>query len=213
MVTCTPERRLADSYPGVTVAYSAGDTLIVVRGNLGTSEQFTNTWAVRRTDPGADIADVGTALHTLYAAIAVNGQSSFCETVGASWRDLQAAEVGDFTWASIDGDDLDDLLPTECAIRVSLTASDRTRGGCFLAGMSVNSVENDGRFLASFAANIVDAVDTFRASLVSADWDLGIHSPTTETVKQAASARIGLVFDVIRRRRDNLAEAFVGVTW
>lgn len=189
--------------------YTTNDHEVQVRGTFDNGESWVNVWAFEMQDPGADKADLATALHAFYAEVYLLHISSHTKAVGATVKNLVTDVVTEATWATITGDDLADLLPTQCAVRLSLKALPNINGGPFLAGWSVNATDSDGLLNTSDQTGIQSALATLDDALIAADWRIGIKRPTVTDVALATQGRIGQRFDVIRKRANDLAEGYV----
>lgn len=190
------------------MAYAAGDLLITVRGNLDPAEIWTNTWAFKVAGGDPDFVQVVDALNVFYGALASEWLPTEFSAVGATVKALDTGVSQEGTWTPITGLNEQDILPTQLAIRVSLSASGGHQGGPFLAGWSKQASSEDGVVDAGVVTDIIDAIGVLDASVQAADFVIGIHRPTTSTVVQATQARVGQRFDVIRKRSNNNAEAY-----
>jgi len=193
---------------GLSVAFTSNDFRFIVRGTFDNGEVWFNRFAAQRTDGGADPQDVVDALNAMYSDIYSTSISSHTQAVGATYQQLSGPGAVEATWPVLTGDDLADLLPTECAIRLSLSTASGVRGGPFLAGWSVNAVDADGQLVDGIAGDVVGFYAAFYASAVAADWIPAIERPTASTLNLINRARVGETFDVIRKRRNALAEAY-----
>lgn len=188
------------------MAYDNNMWTVRVDGVTATSESWANTWCFHRTDPAATIDDVITALHTFYDDLATGFWTAQTSAESATWRQLNTGDVGAGTWASIVGANAGPLLPPECAIRVSLSAPGNHRGGPFLTGFRSGSLDADGSFTG--AAGVVTLVTDMQTALLADDWEIAIHGVKDLTTWIADKVRVGEVYDVIRRRRNQLPENY-----
>ena len=194
------------------MAYADGQWRFHVRGTL-LGEIFDNTWCAQH-DPGDDdpqeFADI---LHQLYEDIYASGISDDTKAVAATMKNLGTGLLSDASWAEIVGATATPMLPTQCAIRVTLAGSGQTRGGPFIAGWHRTSLGPDGQVLDDTPRNnLVTALETFWAAADAAGWSLLIDKPTTSSPVVVSSIRVGHRFDVIRKRANDLPEAYVMVT-
>lgn len=187
------------------MAYDNGDFRIRVDGVVAT-EQWANTWTVHRTDPGAAIQDAVDAFHAFYEDIATLAWSAECSARAAHWKQLNTAAHGDGAWTTVVGALAQKMLPPEVAVRVSLSDDLGARGGPFLAGFTVGSLDDDGHF--QNAADVVTAVSDLATALAADDWQIVIDRPTLVGVSVATLVRVGEVYDVIRKRRNELPENY-----
>ena len=194
------------------MAFTANDYRFIVRGNFDNGEVFFNRYAATRTDGGADPQDLVDALFAFYGTVYGTNISSHTHAVGCTMHQLTGSGAVEAVWTGVDGDDLADLLPTECAIRLSLSTASGVHGGPFLAGWSVNAVDADGQLVTGNAVDVVNAYDTFYGAAVAADWIPAIERPAAATLNPINRARVGSTFDVIRKRRNELAEGYAVVT-
>lgn len=196
------------------MAYAVGDYLITIRGTMADAEEFANTWAVK--DVGDDVGsqDILDVFHVFYETLATGATPV--------WNDAtfitQARVVNLFdgldqavTWDSIQGNSDVFLLPTECALRVSIAVGGHRRGGPFLPPFRRESLTKDGRVGTGYQAAVVSALQDLVDSAEIAGWKLGLHSPTDLAVYNAGAVKVGRVFDVIRKRRNELPEAYSSV--
>lgn len=188
------------------MAYDGNMWQVQVRGSLSGGEEWANTWTFHRFDPDAEIQDVIDALHTFYAAIASALWTSQSAALSASWRQLNGVSSGDGAWTTITGSAGGSSLPTECALRLSFSDGAGHRGGPYLAGFRAGDLATDGTFVSGSADVILDALDDMLTTIHAAFWDLSIDRATAETTVDVTLAKVGLVFDVQRRRRNELPE-------
>jgi len=179
-----------------------------VRGSFENGEVFNNTWAFIRTDPEALVTDLIEQLHLAYAGIAALDLSSHTTITGCTVKNLGTGIVSEGSWSIITGDDLADLLPTSCAWRISLSANPNVHGGPFISGWSVNAVDANGDLLTANQDGLVTVVTDLETALAGADWHIGIDRPTVPTVVDASQVRVGRRADVIRKRTNDLSEAY-----
>lgn len=193
------------------MAYAATEYRIQVRGALlDGAESFYNTWTVLDEGATSDIDDVFAALHDMYAAFAAQEMSSHTTVLGATARQLSTGLLSEATWATITGDDLANPLPSQMAVRISLSAGAGVRGGPFIPGWSINSGDGDGKY--QHAAALATAVGDFTNDLNTAGWQLRLDQPTLEQTAQVTSGRVGARFDVIRKRANDVAETYSPIT-
>lgn len=196
------------------MAYAAGDALVRVEGILAGSEGFANVWAFKSVSNASDAQDVADALHTFYDSYFTSHSTARASVVTCSYTPLFTGGNIALTWAQIDGAVATDLLPTECALRLSFRSlPGGTRGGPFLPGFCVNALDQDGMLDSTAHTNMTTYVGDLVADVAgSTPAQMGIHSPTTESVIEATSIRVGRVFDVIRKRRNDLPENYTTIT-
>lgn len=196
------------------MAYIAGDGLLTVRGIISGVEEFANTWAFYGVDDDGVAGDVVLAVNAMYDTIAAGAAPLWPDTTvinGARYVNLfTGAEVA-VPWPSIDGDNGNDSLPAECALRVSLKTL-TTNGGPFLPAFTVDNVDAVGQ-LTTAAQNVVhDAVQQMLDDVDALGASVGLHSPTALGVLHLTGAKVGKTYDVIRRRRNDLPEAYLSIT-
>lgn len=190
------------------MAYSAGDLLITVRGNLDPAEIWTNTWAFKVDGLNPDYLQVVDALEVFYGALATDWLPVEFTAVGATVKALDTGISTEASWNLITGQNVQDILPTQLAVRVSLSGAGGVQGGPFLPGWSKQASAEDGVIDSGAVTDIIDGIDTLNTAVQAADFVIGIHRPTNSTVVQATQARVGQRFDVIRKRSNNNAEAY-----
>lgn len=194
------------------MAYSAGDFLVNVQGTLPGNEIWSNTWAFKNGLTISDQDDVVTALHTFYGEISDNMSTLWTYEI-AQVRDLSLDTTRNAPFAAGTGVGAGDALPTQCAVRISLSNGLGVRGGPFLCGWRTTLVGVDGQLDLSAQGEIETEVGDLNTLVIAVgDCVIGIHRPGLELVVQASEARIGRRFDVIRKRANNTLEQYVPVT-
>lgn len=194
------------------MAFEAGDILVRIEGTLASAESWANVWAFKDVADGTEAQAVADALHAFYADIADPWWMTPCSAVNASYRDLFGGGTFGLSWTTVTGATDSNLLPTECALRLSIrTLPLQSRGGPFLPGFGENGIQQNGTLLVAAQSAIKDALDDLATALAATTSParLGLHRPTTVDVVAASSVRTGLVFDAIRRRRNDLPENYV----
>lgn len=189
------------------MAYDNTDLQVRVDGTVGGTEAWSNTWTLRSSVELPIVSDAITAMHDFYDEIATALWTATTSAVSCSFRYLDGAAHGDAVWATITGANAGPALPSECAVRVSLSDDQGHRGGPFLTGFRSGSLTTAGLFTSP--TTIVTAVENLQDALVLANWKIGIDLPTTVTAVDATQVRVGEVYDVIRRRRNDLPENYV----
>lgn len=192
------------------MAYGDGDWRVSVRGTIGSEESWVNTWAV--IGPSADFAVMAPILahfDTLYTALGgfAAHLSNEWSAVGATARDLSNGITYDLSWNVIAGASATEKLPNQLAMRVSLSSTLGVNGGPFLCGFSQNA-NSDGVIDATTITDFSGALEDLWANLDGDGTFLGIDRPTIPAVVPVARMRLGARFDVIRRRANDLAEAY-----
>lgn len=193
------------------MAYSAFDFQVIVNGHLPGSEVWANTWTFDNMSGTGDRDDAVADLHQFYTDI----KGLWNTGVGADSAtiyDLSDSIGSPGTWTAIVGTSANATLPQEVAIRVSLTDLEGVHGGPFLPATNVATVAATGILATASQTTLATALTNLNANLDGHDLQLRIDRPSVETTVEARQGRIGLVFDVIRRRRNNLNEAYAVVT-
>lgn len=193
--------------------YAAGAWRITVRGALcDGAESWYNVWTV--LDPGGaqDVSELTVPLAALYTDIFDLEISSHTTRVGATARNLLTSATVELAVGSDAGNDLADPMPSQIAARVSLSSSSVVRGGPFIAGWSKNAGDDGGLLSSANQTGLATAVGDFWDAIDTLGWTLAIDRPSVETVVAVASARVGQRFDVIRKRANDIAEAYASVT-
>lgn len=195
------------------MAYTDGMNLVIIRGNLGSAEVWSNTWAIDSDPLTVDYAAVRDAFQAFYSELATGAAPIFGEewsAVSYQRRDLFVGATDEPSWEELEGTNGADMLPYECALRISLTAGPGHRGGPFLAGMTVESLQSTGGLMKVAYQNVIhDALSALVSDLGDANAALGLHRPTTTTVGVVGTYKVGQVFDVIRRRRNQQLESYL----
>lgn len=196
------------------MAYDAADILMRIEGTLAGSEQFSNTWAFKDVPDAAVAQEVADVMHQLYFDIFDARSTALASAVTCEYTPLFTGGNIGLDWTTVTGGVATDLVPTECAVRFSLRSlPSGVGGGPFFPGWAVNALDADGTLDDATVAVIVTALEAMVLGLsgTTGPAQLGIHRPTTETVVEATSIRVGRVFDVIRRRRNELPEDYATV--
>lgn len=195
--------------------YGANDLAVVVTGTLNSAESWSNSWAFTSTVTPDDAQDVVDILHAFYAHLADD-----LPVLSDEWLAVDARAVAlagpvevPVTWTTIDGEQGENMLPTECALRLSATGVDGARGGPFLAGFTTACVDADGTLLASYKAEVVACVQALADDLVASDYTLALRRPGPAVLEEVLTVRVGEVFDVIRKRRNDLPENYSSVVF
>lgn len=190
------------------MAYSPEDHSVVVRGNLPGGEVWANTWAYDAATLTGDHQDVADAFHQLYEDLAAVMTDPWTASQ-VSVRNLSSGDEVPVSWANIIAGLTNDAIPPECALRISLRAAGSVRGGPFISGWSIQVLDPAGNIDDPNRDIVVAAFTTFFATLAALDVFLSINRPTLEVLAHVVDARVGQVFDVIRRRRNSLNEDYV----
>lgn len=193
------------------MAYAITHYRVQVRGALDAGETWSNTWAVIDTLGGQDPTDLAAFFHDLYDGMKAARSQEWTAT-NAFVKNLGSGLLQTLPFATVTGEQSADALPTECAIRLSLSDNEGRRGGPFLAGFTSAALAADGTYDTGARATLATLVNDFFNDLNTSDWAIGLDSPTDVTVVPVAVARIGQVFDVIRRRRNDIPESYLDVT-
>jgi len=197
------------------LGYVAGDTLVVINGNLPDGEVWANTWAahhapVVEAEDYQALADAFHGFYTGYFDIMVNESNA----ANCTMRALDTGAPVSPSWTTIPGDaTTESCLPTEVALRISLQAAPRFRGGPYLPSPNVSVVDESGQLDDTVRAAVVSAFETLLEDLETAEWALHINRTSVEGLAVVTGARIGKTFDVIRRRRNDVAESYVEVNF
>lgn len=191
------------------MAYSAGQWLITVRGNLTLGEVWTNTWCFQGDPDTFDVDnDVQPDLNGIYADL--HGFASWFHTdttsEGATATNLASGISHEMPWAPTVGAAASDPCPTQLALRISLS-SGQSHGGPFLAGFASGAIGPGGRVENGVITDIGGALEDRFAALDAAGAALALHKPSTTSVVLVTKATLGRRFDVIRRRANQVAEA------
>lgn len=190
--------------------YVAGDVMVTVTGTLSSSEEWANVWSFKDVAGDTEAQAVVDALHAFYTSVGDDFWTTATSAVNASYRWLDGSGTFPASWTTITGDTATDLLPTECALRLSIrTLPEASRGGPFLAGFGVQTIEPDGTFTPALQTTLQGYVQTLVDDVDAVPATFGLNSPTVPEVKAASSIRIGAVFDAIRARRRDIPEAYV----
>lgn len=192
------------------MAYSSEDYLVNVRGVIGGSEAFSNTWAFLGTGVLLDDIDtIGGAIAGFYEDICgfASWLSENYKPTGAVLKQLVSGQTFELPWPTLEGSSSGEMLPTQLAVRVSLTAAPNIQGGPYLGGFVVAAV--DGSLVAnSLLTDFKGALETMTAALTAGGCALGLHRPTVETVELVIQGRQGQRWDVINKRANDTPEGY-----
>lgn len=195
------------------MAYATGDTRIIIRGSTGGSEEWSNTWTVFLGT--GTVQQALDSFHDFYSTLFGISNDLYSETTTAAQArviDLESNVEVPGTWLFVDGGFVDESLPTECALRVSLTDATGTRGGPFLPAPVVGTCSDTGLFDTGFQTTVIDALTALWQSLFDDDIVLSLDHTTDEVTEVVTSIRVGQVFDVMRSRRRDLVENYATAT-
>lgn len=190
------------------MAYASGDFLVEIKGTTVGDEIWSNTWCVSGAVSDIDKDNAVTALHQFYEAIKPFLHSTWTGQV-ATGRDLFLGTSADYPWADqVGGESTAGPLPSQLAIRASLSTHTGQRGGPFLTGWATDIVDSAALVQAATATLIADEVEDLAEQLVLDGMALAIHLPTTSSVALADIVRVGQRFDIIRKRANAILEAY-----
>lgn len=190
------------------MAYSEGDILVTVRGSIGPSEQWLNTWAFAPNAGTPVVADVVDDLHAMYAALAAEWFPVEFTAVGATVRYLFDSISEEAAWTTITGANVQDMLPSQLAVRASLNDNAGVNGGPFITGWSKQAAAEDGLLDSGAQTDLADAVEGLANAVQVSDYNLALHRPTVPAVNPVTRVRVGQRFDVIRKRGNDTPEAY-----
>lgn len=194
------------------MAYSAGDILVTVTGTTGSFENWTNSWCFEGIDT-ADEQSAVDALHDFYDELTVNATlSDTWAARSATVRRLLAGVTFIPSWITLFGGNASDQLPTQLAVRVSLTSASGHNGGPFLSGWSVASNNGTGKLATNDQADIIAALANLDTAIQALGGFIAINRPTGPEVVRAVQGRVGERFDVIRSRGNDTAESYSATT-
>lgn len=189
------------------MAYGANDLKVVVNGRLGATEVWTNSWAVGATEEADGTESLVSAFRGAYIDLQdiMNNQ---WHADGITLYSLASTTVFHPDWATFAGSNVLAILPTQCAIKVSLSNGFGVRGGPFLSGFDTEHLATDGTLDTDGQDIVLNAVTTLASQLAEHGYLLSIDRPSTSGLATATQVRIGRVFDTIRRRRDARPELY-----
>lgn len=194
------------------MAYDAGDILVTVRGSFDPGEIWANVWAFVEVSPGSNPQDAVDGLHAFYAELAALWFPGEYHAISASVKDLATGISVDGEWEALAGSQADDILPTQLAVRVSLSDDIGTRGGPFLGGWNKATAAEDGLVDNGAQAAVITALNNLDTAVTTDGYRIGIHRPTVPDVRVATMGRVGKRFDVIRKRGNNVPEAYASTS-
>lgn len=194
------------------MAYSANEWAVIVEGTLAGSEVFANRWTILDAVGGSDLDDARDAFHDLYASWAGVCSAGQFAVNTITFRNLSTGAVVTPSWTQIIGQAADDPLPSQNALKVSLSAIPNRHGGPFMAGAGSTCLDGAGFIQTTDATGFRNALNALFSDLVAAGWNLRLDSPSDNVTRAIVSARLGRQFDTIRARRNQQPENFLTVT-
>lgn len=177
-------------------AWESGDSAIGLAGDIATAwATFLNTADVSatwRTDVVWSLVNVSELGATPADPIVTSAQATI-------------NEAGTVTGTS---------LPSQCCIGVSLrtaTAGSRARGRSYLPAPATAAVTNAGRLNTVYRDDLLDGLDTFFGTMVTANAATPVVISAVGgvwTARDVITVAIGDVLDTQRSRRSGLAEVY-----
>lgn len=190
------------------MAYTNEEYLVTVSGRIPSGEIWSNTWAILRIDTGVAVQTGVNQIRGFYNDL-IARLSNDWHADAAHVRNLGTGVSFDATWESFAGTLTSDNLPTECAIRVSLNDLAGHNGGPFIAGSTIANVNPDGTIASSVTAVFIGAIDALASALLANGFQLRLNRPSVSQTVAPLQAKVGVVFDVIRKRRNAINESYV----
>lgn len=189
------------------MAYTAFDFQVVVTGHLVGGETWTNTWTFDTMGGLGNRQDAADALNQFYTDLK------------GYWTTLQGADSAAFvdlsdgfsipaTWTPVIGTAGSSALPQEVASRLSLDDGQGHRGGPFLPPPTTAGLASTGLMTTTYQDAIADAAVALNANALADDIDLRLDRPSVPSTVPVFRIRVGIVFDVIRSRRNALSESY-----
>lgn len=195
------------------MAYIDGDFLVNIKGTLANNEIWSNTWAMVGALTAVEKQDCVDALHTFYNDITPFLSAEWTADV-ATGTDLATGVSVDYAWGAFVGTETAKTIPTQLAIRCSLSNDFGVRGGPFLTGWTIDAIDaTKGLIAPATVTQIAGELDQLGQEVLAAGASLGIHRPTLETVVIASMGRVGQRFDIIRKRANEVLEAYTPVAF
>lgn len=190
------------------MAYVAGDVAVEIKGTTLGGEIWSNSWAAEDVVDATARTNLATRFHQFYDALSpaliTDWHASTCLI-----RDLFANVTYEMPWEDIPGENIDGPLPQQVSVRVSLSAGANARGGPFICGWPVSAVDANGLLDVTDQTLVADEVEDLGEGIDGDGMALGLHSPTSSAVLTVFQARVGQRFDVIRKRSNDILEAYV----
>ena len=181
---------------------------MVVQGVMADNEIWSNTWAVEGATGAPNKVEATNRVHNFYNQIAgelvVNWNAQVATVV-----DLFANTSTDVFFDDVPGTNIDGPLPSQLAVRVSLSAGVNVRGGPFLGGWPTSACDADGLLDSTIQTLVADEVEDLSDELVAEGMALALHSPTNVALFPVFQARVGQRFDVIRKRANEILESYI----
>lgn len=191
------------------MAYTADDWRFIIEGMVGPSEAFSNTWAFTDVASTGDPQDIANHLNQFYLDLA-GLWSPAIKVNTCRYRNLSTTVETVASFTPVVGSASSDMLPSQCAMRVSLNSALGKNGGPFLPAFCIAEVSSadDGLLPTATQTTITTALTNLNNNVTSDDWVIGIDRPTVPEVVNAARGRIGRRYDVIRKRSNDTPEAY-----
>lgn len=189
------------------MAYFDGEYLLTVRGNLPSGEVWANTWCVYDSSNTLDPQQALDHLRQMYLDISADLSNDW-NAASASIKNLFTGVTFPGSWTTVTGTETSDNLPTECAVRLSFDDGQGANGGPFICGFVEDALHSTGILLTTVQGTLVDGIEALNLNLGTDGWSLHIHRPSVTSTVPVVHAKVGRVFDVIRRRRSAIAEDY-----
>lgn len=194
------------------------------QGTVYGIEIFQHGHGVSSAGTAAEVAaDAASAWLTL---LAVTGVASQWRS-DVVWTQVNVSELGATPAAPIvtsaqasiadGGTGSTSSLPAQCSPCISLTtatAGSRARGRMYLPPPVVGAVSTSGRLTSGFRTDVINALDTYFATMASGGHDLVVISAVggVWTTYPVNTIRCGDVVDTQRRRRSAIGEVYTTAT-
>jgi hypothetical protein len=199
----------------------------MLRGTLASgslSEIFSHSLCIQSGSTAATVAqqvrdawqtqwNAPTGLGQLFTAEIVYVEATAAQVLDPMVPDLGAAAHSAFAIA-LAGTNGGDMLPSQSAVAVSLTAGKRPngtpfRGRFYLPPLSMDTVGPDGVLLAAIPQTICENILAFFNALAAVNAYASIWSRTVEDlVSYVDLVRVGNKVDTIRTRRNKMPETY-----
>lgn len=176
------------------------------------------SWSKEPTGPGAitdtDVEDFAGAADDLWTGLrpvysnATAYYGTRLQLIGTSGVVLQTREQ---LVAGIPGTGTGKAMPTEVAVCLSLNTTNAGRSGrgrAYFPAPMITEVTDDGYMTSFFQNALADLAQEFLSHDFTNDFHPYVMSQVSPNMQRITACRVGNVYDVQRRRRDALPEAY-----
>lgn len=193
------------------MAYTDEEYLVTVNGRIADGEIWANVWCILRTDDTKAVQVGVNQIRGFYNDL-IASLSNDWHADSAHVRNLGTGVSFAASWETFAGEAGADNLPTECALRLSLSDLAGHNGGPYLSGFTVANLEGAGKAAIGTQTAIVGAVDALASGLLANGFQLRLNRPSVSQTVAPLQAKVGRTYDVIRKRRNQSDESYSTVS-